>query len=623
MNKEPDKYYKCIKVALKSILRKKYYQKGILINVNKITKIYTNALQIIKLYYLNEVQINNNHLMIDENLILAALKVVCIDNGIKQKESIQIHVDKMRILYENVYSKLNIFNNLDYDGLATSFQYLAVEILTNFENNIKCRYYDYVVRFVNTFFAKKAQIEEIRNNKNLSKNERDKLVSNFCKMLNKFKDDLLNVKDKKYKSGEHLHKLIDHFKKIILPNKEKYEKESVIYDVNVHPKEYFKCMFNIVKLIELYGGTKFNLFPFRVSIIPKHMKLDSTTIVNILFDKDKAYYKNNLKNENYNIWNKIINLNLKVFRKKGYKFNNSIITDGVSCSILFVKEEYYGKFIPKFKFKNISNEKYIDELSDDDYERIINKKIIAIDPNKGDLLYCIDNINKERNHFRYTQDQRRKETKIKKYQKIRETLKQHNIDGKTVKQLETELADNERRTLDYEKYIEYLKNKNAQNIKLWDFYQDEIFRKLNLNVYLNTLRSEQRMINNMQKKFGEAKESVICIGDWEQKKQMKYKEPTKGKSFRELLRKYGFEVYLVNEYNTSKKCSLCHNDCEKFMERENPKPYREGKILVHGLLKCKTCQELWNRDENSSINIYILALNAIARFDRPEYLSRT
>jgi hypothetical protein len=79
----------------------------------------------------------------------------------------------------------------------------------------------------------------------------------------------------------------------------------------------------------------------------------------------------------------------------------------------------------------------------------------------------------------------------------------------------------------------------------------------------------------------------------------------------------------MDEYNTSKKCSLCHNDCEKFMERENPKPYKKGKILVHGLLKCKTCQELWNRDENSSINIYILALNAIAKFDRPKYLSRT
>jgi transposase len=48
-----------------------------------------------------------------------------------------------------------------------------------------------------------------------------------------------------------------------------------------------------------------------------------------------------------------------------------------------------------------------------------------------------------------------------------------------------------------------------------------------------------------------------------------------------------------------------------------------GKITVRDLLRCTSCQELWNRDENSSINIYIAALNAIAGFERPEYLSRT
>jgi hypothetical protein len=408
-----------------------------------------------------------------------------------------------------------------------------------------------------------------------------------------------------------------------LPKKNKYEKDSLIYDLNVHPEEYFKCMFNMMKLVELYGGNKMNLFPLRVSVIPKHIKLDTTTIVNILFECDKFYYKNNITKENTNIWDKVLKLNLKVFRKKGYKFNNSIITDGVSCSILSVKEEFYGKKIPQFKFKGLSNEEYIDELSEEDYERIINKNIISIDPNKGDLLYCIDSLSKERNFFRYTQDQRRKELKLKKYQKIRELLKKEKIGEKTIKQIETELNDYDRRTLDYYQFIEYLKNKNEQNNKLWEFYQKDIFRKLNLNTYLNTLRSEQRMINNMQKIFGKAENSVICIGDWDQKMQMKYKEPTKGKGFRELLRKNGYEVYLVDEYRTSKKCSLCHGECEKFLERVNPKPYRKGNITVYGLLRCKSCEELWNRDENSSINILILALNAIAGFERPEYLLRT
>jgi hypothetical protein len=59
-----------------------------------------------------------------------------------------------------------------------------------------------------------------------------------------------------------------------------------------------------------------------------------------------------------------------------------------------------------------------------------NKNIIAIEPNKGDLLYCIYNISKERNFFRYTQDQRRKELKLKIYQKLRESLKEKKIGEK-------------------------------------------------------------------------------------------------------------------------------------------------------------------------------------------------
>ena len=45
-------------------------------------------------------------------------------------------------------------------------------------------------------------------------------------------------------------------------------------------------------------------------------------------------------------------------------------------------------------------------------------KIVAIDPGKCDLIYCVDNSNKEANKFRYSQNQRRKETKMKKYNNI-------------------------------------------------------------------------------------------------------------------------------------------------------------------------------------------------------------
>lgn len=48
------------------------------------------------------------------------------------------------------------------------------------------------------------------------------------------------------------------------------------------------------------------------------------------------------------------------------------------------------------------------------YINIKNKKIVAMDSNKSDILYCVDSNNKNANEFRYTQDSRRKECKNEK-----------------------------------------------------------------------------------------------------------------------------------------------------------------------------------------------------------------
>ena len=45
--------------------------------------------------------------------------------------------------------------------------------------------------------------------------------------------------------------------------------------------------------------------------------------------------------------------------------------------------------------------------------------------------------------------------------------------------------------------------------------------------------------------------------------------------------------------------------------------------MKHGVLICKKCNALWNRDENSSRNIYKIAFNAINKKDRPTYLCRS
>ena len=177
--------------------------------------------------------------------------------------------------------------------------------------------------------------------------------------------------------------------------------------------------------------------------------------------------------------------------------------------------------------------------------------------------------------------------------------------------------------LDFDAFQLYLQKKNEMNYHLFDFYENRLYRKLKLNGYWNRLKSEQKMINQFKKIFGNQNETIVCFGDFEQKKHMKFKEPIKGKGMRTLFRRNGFKTFLVDEFRTSCKCSKCDGgSCEKFMVRENPKPFRTNLRLVHGLFSCKNCANVWNRDTNGATNIYKIAYNSIHKLDRPEYLCR-
>lgn len=69
---------------------------------------------------------------------------------------------------------------------------------------------------------------------------------------------------------------------------------------------------------------------------------------------------------------------------------------------------------------------------------------------------------------------------------------------------------------------------------------------------------------------------------------MKYKELIKGKGMRNIFRKNGYKLYLMNEFRTSYRCSKCEGECNKFLALENPKPYKSNLRLVHVLLSCKS-----------------------------------
>ncbi|KAH9249042.1 hypothetical protein BASA81_013254 [Batrachochytrium salamandrivorans] len=45
-------------------------------------------------------------------------------------------------------------------------------------------------------------------------------------------------------------------------------------------------------------------------------------------------------------------------------------------------------------------------------------------------------------------------------------------------------------------------------------------------------------------------------------------------------------------------------------------------VLRNGLLRCKTCERLWNRDRNGSLNIMRCAQAARLGGQRPSYMTR-
>jgi transposase len=246
-------------------------------------------------------------------------------------------------------------------------------------------------------------------------------------------------------------------------------------------------------------------------------------------------------------------------------------------------------------------------------------EIVGIDPGKEDLLHCTDG----EQFYRYTANQRRKQTKQKKYNYIREGLKiRTQACDLTVKQLETTLSIHNKYTCNYELFKAYIRAKIEVLYQADEFYKFPIHRKLRWNSYINRQRSEAKMINKIKERFGTPDRVIIAIGDWSHKgHHMRGKEPTKGKGFRKIFKRAGYQTYLVHEYNTSKICHDCNHEMHKFRYQPSKKPKTLGQnILVHGLLSCNTehgCSKLWNRDVNGSLNIRSLAIEALNGRERP------
>jgi hypothetical protein len=507
----PTDFFKGIKISLKNVLKHPAINSTKITNaVIKCNKIVIQTLMFMKLFLLDHYEKHSSLPTINGEFINSCMKILCNEKpqGRPPKSEIKALKEKLTAFYQTDFQPLIQNEILDYTHMNTILDYLTIDILTMYGNNIKLHYVEYVERYVNVVWKKSFLVGKIRK-MNTTKNDKDARINKLCNQLRKIKNDLLNVETVKYKSHISYHTWINKQKQIIIPVKT--FKKNLYYDIQCSPFAYFPCMIRMMKQVETENQTISNVFPMRSEVIPKHIRLDTTTLVHLLMTKKqgiKSDYltKGNLKRNEDEIWDFFFRTELKSFHKKYYEFHHMIETDGISCTLLLLRKDLIGKRLPMMK-KGANQETYIDEIKD--YMPLQNKKIVAIDPGLCDLIYCVDDDNKEANTFRYSQDQRRKETKKKKYSKIQLKLKREQIEGHgTIIELETELSKLNKKSLNLTKFKEYIQKKSEINGLLFSFYEKYIFRKLRLQSYRNTKKSEQKMLNRFKHIFGNENDDV-------------------------------------------------------------------------------------------------------------------
>ena len=600
--------------------------------VNRTNKIVIHSYQFIKLYYIFLYENELKFPVIDKEFICDVFKVLTIrrcGSGGYTENNMPEQLQELTEFYREHYSN-TISNNetIYYDKLSYILPYEAIDMITNINNNIQEHFIDHLNKYVNIVFNVKEKSAKITT-ENKDKIIRKQLHKQLYDEIGKVKKDLMHFGD--LTSDEKYHKWIIEERIKLYPNKTRFDNDNIYYDLKSNTQEFLHSMFHISieleKLNELRIQNEekqirlFNVLPLRTNIISKNICIDTCGLIsNFLGDEPTTKHLRDYKKDNnqVNLWNKFFKLNKRVFNKgQKYTFSHMIRTDGVSCCVLFVRVDANGKPLPKTcKNKKCCEEENIDYIEKVKLTEELKKmKVVCADPNYSDLIYCgSKDENGNLQTFRYTQNQRRLETRMKKYNKIIDKInKETKIENKTIKEIETELSVLNSKTCDYEKFMYYCIEKNKINYKLYSHYEQTFFRKFKLNRFTNTQKSELKMVKNFSNKYGKPDKTIFVMGDYDKGDyHMKGKEPVICKKFRRIFRNAGYNTFLVNEFRTSKLCNCCNGELEHFLERPSQKPKlkKENKTeICHGLLRCQSVKHkskiFHNRDKNAVQNMLI------------------
>jgi hypothetical protein len=305
--------YRSLKTALHSVLKtndKLTFIQNIVINVNNLR---FHILQFTKLYFLFLKKSNKNFPVLHRDFFSCIVRVLTVSKN-KRKSFLKNKnlFDEVSDFYELYYKQLihSNENTINIDSIQNTVRYMITDIITDYENNIKMRYFDHVKNYIDCLYDKKNFIERI---KKIEKNK-----SNLVKII-RIKQKLINNTFNSLFDGK-IYDFIDFNKFNVLPDK--IFKKNIAYDLKCSPQDYIKNMFIMNYFCEENEYKYLNVFPLKRSIIPGHIRIDTKILIdNFVSDsKKRKLYNSTGGIEMFKdvIWNEFFRTEKKIFNSNTY-----------------------------------------------------------------------------------------------------------------------------------------------------------------------------------------------------------------------------------------------------------------------------------------------------------------
>ena len=509
------------------------------------------------------------------------------------------------------------------------------EMIRCLETNISTHFKDYVNRFVNVTF-KEPRVNEIRETYP-NKADRKPHYTQLNKEMYELKWDFLSLKcekcDPKY------HDWLNARFNQLFPFKRSI-KHNLAYDVKANTQRYISPSIEINKQLEALGKKPYQVIPVRSSYVPKAVTFNTSGIVEVINDKKKQIYKfgytemnNHTKRYQKHVWKEIMKLEKRgLFKdkrksKNDFVFFNQFSTDGVSANILFIRKEYANKKwtdkVPEYDESKAFDVTKLESLNSDSCDKLKDRVLIGIDPGKCDLFTMAavkdSSTENEKGKYQihsYSNRRRQIETYAFRSKEVLQIEKRKH----SITEIETTLSRKTRKnSLDLGTYTQYVNAKNEVKEQLDSFYQRPLFRKMALRRYVKTMSSEEKMLNEIEERFGAREDLLLGLGNWslnDSANRVKGCNATPNKRLVKLLKRR-FEVVSVDEYNTSK---LYNKDPSVVLDNVMMrKKGRKRRSKFHRLLTPKRNPNgvIVNRDTNAAKNILNILSGWIMHQRRP------